>query len=165
MLLSQKPDAKTPALGKLTVKGRIVSSRILSEGNIGTVTAGAIIDSSCFAGVTAITDVNAADGVLDLPSAEESNFDETATIKNITIKGIKTEAYPYYINSNIAAANILSVSLAYPEYGNGGVVFGITAGYIKSLKIKDETGTRSWKIIDESNKAPILSGDAQIRLY
>ena len=51
LILNQQPDAKTPALGKLIVKDWIDSSQILSTGNIGTVTAGAMINSNCFAGV------------------------------------------------------------------------------------------------------------------
>jgi hypothetical protein len=158
LVLSQRPDAKKLALSKLAVKGWIDSSRILSEGNIGTVTAGAIIDSSCFAGVE--------EGVMGLPDPEtEINYDEPATIRKITIKGIKGEPSPYYINSNIAAAQILSVYLAYPDYDNGGTVFGIAADYIKVLRIKDADGAHSWKKLDKPTDAPDLPGNAEILLH
>jgi hypothetical protein len=160
--LSQEPDAKIFALGKLTVKGWIDSSQILSQGNIGTVTAGAIIDSSCFAGVTTTNDSDA-DGVLDLPSAISTNFDGAATIKSITVKGIKDEQY-CVINSNIAAAQILSASLAYPENENDGIPFGLSAGFIKALKIKDAEGTKSWKNLDKPSDSKEF-GDAKVLLY
>jgi hypothetical protein len=131
--LSQIPDVKIPALGKLSVSGWIDSSQILSQGNIGTVTSGAMIDSNCFAGV--------AEGIAGLPAAETASFSETATIKSIAVKGIKTEPSPYYINSNIAAANIISVSIAYPQSDNGGVPFGLTADNIKKQTIKMDVET------------------------
>jgi|GEM_PF-2490781 len=157
LVLSQKPDTKIPALGNLTVKGWIDSSQILSAGNISTVTAGAMINSTCFAGV--------ADDVSGLPDpAADINYAEPAAIKKIAVKGIKGEEY-CFINSNIAAAQILSASLAYLENNNDGVPFGLSAGLIKALKIKDVNGTQSWKNLDNPADAPVLSGDAEIRLY
>ena len=162
--LSKGPDVKVMALGKLTVKGWIDSSRILSKGNIGTVTAGGIADSSCFAGITATSDVNFADGVPDLPGAEATNFNGTVMIKSFAIKGIKTESPPYVINSNIAAANISGVTLSYPQNTNGGVPFGLSAGFIKSVKIKDAEGTTSFKNLDKPGDS-LKFDDAEIRLY
>ncbi len=136
LILSQQPDAKILALGKLTAKGWIDSSQILSTGNIGTVTAGAIIDSNCFAGV--------AEGITGLPAAEAASFSEAAAIKSFAIKGIKGETPPWFINSNIAAANVLSASIVYPKSDNSdnsGEPFGMTAAYIKKLKIKKMDGT------------------------
>ena len=154
--LSQIPDAKNLALGKLTTTGWIDSSQIISKGNIGTVSASKMVNSSCFAGV--------ADGITGLPAAEADSFSSTATIKSVTIKGIKTESPPYYINSNIASANILNASLAYPENNNGGVPFGMSAGFIKALKVKDAQGTESWKNLDKPSDSKTFT-DAQIRLY
>ena len=157
LILSQQPDVKIMALGKLTVNSWIDSSQILSQGNIGTVTAGAIIDSNCFAGV--------AEDINGLPVAEANSFDNTATIKSIMIKGIKTEPSPYYINSNIAAANILSASIAYPQSDNGGVPFGLSADNIKKLTIKKTDGTTtSLKNLGKSEDSQTID-DFEIRLY
>jgi hypothetical protein len=133
--LTQTPDTagKILALGSLTVKGHFYGSNIRSAGNIGKVTAGIMTDSNCFAGVT--------NGITGLPNAEAASFDNTATIKSIAIKGIKKEPAPYYINSNIAAANILSASIVYPQSDNGGEPFGLTADNIKKLTIKKMDGT------------------------
>lgn len=122
--LSQQPDAKLLALGKLTVKNGFEYSRIISAGNIGTITAGKFWNSTCFAGVadSYLVDVNAADDVCDLPSILGDTFSQEATIKSIVIKGIKNEAHPYFINSNIAAYHIDSMSVAYPMYDNSGTV-------------------------------------------
>jgi hypothetical protein len=133
--LSQSPDTagKILALGALTAKGYFYGSSIQSAGNIGTVTAGIMKDSSCFAGV--------AEGISGLPTAEAASFPEAATIKSIAIKGIKGESSPFFVNSNIAAFNILSVSIVYPQSDNDGVPFGLTADNIKKLTIKKMDGT------------------------
>jgi hypothetical protein len=155
--LSQIPDAKILALGKLTITGWIDSSQILSQGNIGTVTAGAMINSTCFAGV--------AEGITGLPAAETASFPETASIKSVAIKSIKGELPPYFINSDIAAANILNASIVYPQSSNGGVPFGISANYIKKLTIKKNDGKSvSFKELNESKDSQTIDG-VEIRLY
>jgi hypothetical protein len=141
--LPPDPAGKKLALGKLTTREYFSDSRIISSGNIGTITTGGFWYSTCFAGVAATNDTEP-DGVLDLPNPADMS-PMPATIKSITIKGFKGEYPPYFANSNIAAANILSASIAYPDYTNNGKPFGIAADKIKSLKIKDDTGTHSLK--------------------
>ena len=142
LILNQQPDAKIPALGKLIVKDWIDSSQILSTGNIGTVTAGAMINSNCFAGV--------AEGISGLPDpAVDINYVEPATINKITVNGIKG-APNCFINSNIAAAQILNAYLSYPENDNNGIPFGLSAGSINALKVKNAQGTKSYKNLNTS---------------
>ena len=157
--LSRSPDSagKILALGKLTAKGYFAGSEIRSSGNIGTVTAGVMTDSSCFAGV--------ADSINGLPAAEAASFDEIATIKSIAVKGIKGQTPPFFVNSNIAAANILSASIVYPQNLNGGEQFGLAADYIKKLTIKKMDGTTiPLKELKESKDSWILD-NLEIRLY
>jgi hypothetical protein len=170
VILSQLPDVKIMALGKLTVNGWIDSSQILSQGNIGAVTADAMRNSVCFAGVADayLVDVNAADGVLDLPPVLDDTFNQTATIKSIAIKGIKGEDPNFFINSNIAAKNVSSIYIAYPQYNNTGVPFGITMwdNPAKSLTIKDDEGKHTWKGSNIGSAIDMLlgnGGDMQIR--
>lgn len=169
LTLSQPPDPKLLALGKLTVKQAFAWSRIDAAGNIGAVSVGEMRHSSCFAGVAGASDVEGlngmADGVLDLPAAGPSTFAEAATIKSVAIKGIKGESENLVVNSNIAAENILGIALLHPEYGNGGVAFGVAAGYIKALKVKDASGSLAFKNLDTAADAPPLTGDMVIRLY
>jgi hypothetical protein len=161
LTLRQNPDPKIPALGKLTIKDDFAWSYIVSSGNIGTITLGEIRHSSCFAGVTTTRDIEGnggPDDVLDLPDpAADINYGQPATIKSIAIKKGIVE------NSNIAAANILSVSLAYPQNDNDGVPFGVSADFIKSLKIKDADGTESWKDLSEPGDSMEFN-DAKIRV-
>jgi hypothetical protein len=148
LTLSQEPNSKVPALGKLTAKEYFEYSRIISSGNIGTVTVGELLSSSCFAGVAdaCLVNVNANDSVLDLPPVLDDTFSQDATIKSFTVKGFKGLSPPYFINSNIAAKNITSISIAYPQYANSGTPFGIsTYNDPATIKIKDANGTHSWK--------------------
>jgi hypothetical protein len=156
LILSRGPDAKIFALGKLTVKGRIASSRVLSTGNIGAVTVGAMFNSNCFAGVSK--------GISGLPDpATDINYMVPAAIKNIIIKGIRGETY-CFVNSNIAGAQITSVYLVYPQNINDNVPFGLSAGFIKSLRIKDGQGAKSYKNLD-APKDDLEFSDVKIRLY
>jgi hypothetical protein len=162
LTLNCKPDSdmRILALGILDVKAGINNSQVLSTGHIGTISTVKMVNSCCFAGV--------AGGITGLPPAEEASFEEKATIKKITIKGIEGE--DCVINSNIAASQILNASLAYLRTENGGVPFGMAADYIQKLTIEDDTGTESWKELhlfdDACSVNDILPGDdAQIRLY
>ena len=120
-------------------------------------------DSSCFARVSDTTDLDS-DGVLDLPDpAVDIDYDESATIKKITVKGLKGEQY-CFINSNIAAADILSASIVYPKKDNSGQAFGLAADLIKALKLKDEAGTESWKNLDKPSDSKEFV-DTKVRLH
>lgn len=148
LVLSQPPAAKISALGKLTTKGWIDSSQIQSRGSIGTVTAGGIYNSVCFAGVTDTNDLNM-DGVLDLPNpaTDFNDVNNLPIINKISINGIKGVDTNSVINSNIAAPQILSAYLAYPKIDNSDVNFGISSDYIKAT-IKDSNGIHKGKTLD-----------------
>jgi N-acetylneuraminic acid mutarotase len=138
LTLGQAPDAKVLALSALKVKSHITDSNIISGGNIGSISAGAMINSLCFAGIK--------DGVTGLPDPNV-DINVPASIKSIAVKGIKGESNSF-INSDIAAANILSATLNYPQENNGGIPFGVSAGFIKSVKIKDTTWSKALKSLD-----------------
>jgi hypothetical protein len=106
--------------------------------------------------------VDAADGTLDLPVP--ADLDTTASIKSISIKGIKGQTSCFF-NSNIAAGKITSASIVYPEYNNSGVPFGVTTySGISSLKIKDQWETRSWKKLVQPTTLSSLGNDMQFRV-
>jgi N-acetylneuraminic acid mutarotase len=130
LALDQEPNAKVLALGGLAAKYYITDSQIVSDGNIGTINAGAMINSFCFAGIK--------NGVIGLPDPAV-DINAAASIKSITVKGIAGEPNSF-INSNIAAKDILSATFNYPQSNNGGISFGVSADFIKSLKIKNAGG-------------------------
>lgn len=170
LTLAQEPNVKVPALGKLNVVGYFSLSRIISAGNIGAITIGKMVSSSCFAGVAdaCLVDVNANDGVLDLPPVLDDTFSQDAAIKSFTVKGVKGLEPPYFINSNFAAKNMDSISIAYPQHSNSGTPFGITMyNNPKSLKIKDDDGSHSWKGVDTGEAIDwlnaLFNNDMEIR--
>jgi len=157
LAFAQASNAKVLALGALTAKSHITDSKIISDGNIGTINTGAMINSACFAGVK--------DGVTGLPdpNVDINYVPPVASIKSITVKGIRGELN-CFINSNIAAANILSATLNYPKNDNNDVPFGVSAGFIKSLKIKNASGMITLK----NRSSPSDNNDFddfKIRLY
>ena len=128
--------------------------------------------STCFAGVTATRDVEGQGGIpmmfsiclRPMPRILASRRQSRVS----RLKAYKGDTAPYFVNSNIAAANILSVSIAFPEINNDGVPFGITADYIKALKIKTEDGTIPYKNLYKQSDVDAIGsppGDAEIRLY
>jgi hypothetical protein len=153
-VLDQAPNAKVLALGGLTAKRHIADSQIISDGNIGTISAGAMINSVCFAGIK--------DGISGLPDPA-ADINVSASIKSIAVKGIKGEPNSF-INSDIAAANILSATLNYPQNDNNGVSFGLSANFIKSLKIKKSGRTTSFKNLSSPSDNKDFD-DFKIRLY
>jgi hypothetical protein len=147
-------DLKVLALGALTVKNHITGSQIISDGNIGTISAGAMINSLCFAGIK--------NGVTWLPYPA-NDINVSASIKSITVKGVRGEPNSF-INSDIAAANILSATLNYPQSDNNGNSFGVSADYIKLLKIKNTSGTVTLKNLNPSSDNNDFD-DFKIRLH
>ncbi len=96
--------------------------------------------------------------------AADINYIDPAEIKSFKVNGIKGQIY-CVINSNVAAAQVQSASLAYPKYDNDDVVFGIAADYIKALKIKDVNGIHSWKKLDVPPDNNYKNDDLEINLY
>jgi len=155
LTLDQEPNLKVLALGALTAKNDINNSQIISDGNVGTISAGAMINSLCFAGIK-----SGVTGFPDLPD----DINVSASIKSVTVKGIRGEPNSF-INSNIAAANIPSATLNYPQSDNDGVPFGISAGSIKSLKIKNASGkTVTFKNLNSPSDSNYI-GDFKISIY
>lgn len=98
--LSQVPDVKLSALGSLTVTGWINNSQVLSDGNIGPVSAGGLDNSKIYAGVA----------VAGLPS-QAADIPLHATIKSVAVTGKVDLNHYSVINTNIAAWTLSSVSL------------------------------------------------------
>jgi len=48
----------------------------------------------------------------------------------------------------MAARRFNTVLLAYPQYENGGVAFGVVADFIEKITLKDQGGTLSYSNLD-----------------
>ncbi|MEA3207066.1 MAG: hypothetical protein QOE70_123 [Chthoniobacter sp.] len=118
-------DARLEALHALKITGILDNSTIKSAGHIGSVTAGALRNSSIFAGVKAAT--------VGLPDAL-ADFEVAARIATVTVKGIQGVANGV-VNSNIAARVLGKVTLRDILNSNGGSDFGLAADEIAALTI------------------------------
>ncbi len=117
---------KINSLGRLTITGAVLDSRIISAGNIGAITAAGISGSAIDAGT--------ANGVL-LPSGV-GNFVASATISSFAVTGRGNR----FTNSDIGAQTIGSLNLGTITTGNEGVPFGVGAGTIASLSATLDSG-------------------------
>jgi hypothetical protein len=168
--LTQAPDPAHKALGKITVKGWMENSAILSNGNIGKVTVGGMRDASLFAGVkgNALVDDNE-DGVRDLLNPNTDLWLDganRATIESVTVKGIHAWEFTQksVLNSNIAAAEIGSLSLFHPEYRLE-PTFGVAADTITKCSVKfSDVREPQWTQKDLTDPGTKVKGHFEIRL-
>ncbi len=129
LTLTQVPDPKIKALGKLVVKKKMDNVDLRSAGNIGNVDVGQLFNSNIFAGVNA--------AITQLPAAL-ADFDSSATVASVKIKGIKTE--PIWMqNSHIAAETVSKTTLGFALTDNGDVPFGLATQQFKSVSYSDAT--------------------------
>jgi len=133
----ENPKAK--ALSKLTVKGTMDTVNIRSDGNIGNVTVGLLLDSNIFAGVN--------DAVTGLPTAS-TDLDATATIANFKLKGSKTETV-WMRNSNLVAANVTKAAFGFADTDNSGADFGLATTGFSSITYKDATGNLKARSLED----------------
>ena len=150
--LSQTVALKVLALGSLSAS-RIDHLVLRSVGNVGSITTGALFNSTIYAGV---------DGDVSgfLTSAEQ--FSGIASIASIKVNGVP--AAPFSVAStNIAAAQIGTISLAFINTDNGDVPFGVAAAAIKLATIKSSVGTIVLRTIEDFESIPPM-GDARIQL-
>ena len=144
-MTAQGADSKGVALGKISVRNRIVNSSLFAlHGSLNSLTAGAMENSTCFVGTVSLADDNG-DGVEDLPNPATDIMlgANQPEIRKLTIKGIKGFAGDFFVNSNIAAANMGAVALVRPRYENGVEPFGLAAHFIKKLTVTDDKGKRT----------------------
>ena len=104
---------------------------------IGTIKAGRLMDS----------DFAAADGLL----------------KQLSITGVVGEPFGV-INSNVDANYIGSAYLAFPKYSNNGKSFGLTAGAIDKVTVKNPAKTTTWKKGSQISIESLTIEDFRIRL-
>ena len=129
----------TPAMGAMSVAGTMNDSQLLADGNITSVTLGAMDNSDVFAGVASA----------GLPAEAADFSSELDGIGTFTISGGSTAAASFS-NSNIAAWTLGTMNVGYPDDSANGVACH-TYG---SLSYHVGTTTKSWKKTDPSATLP-----------
>ena len=128
------------ALGKATVSGTILFSRIQATNGIGSVTAGAINGSTIYAGLTT-------DGGV-LPTTQADLNPGASSIKSVTVRG--SGGAPTFVNSNIAARTVGKLNLGVIQVGNGAVPFGVAGDTIASISGTGTSGIRLSRLSEPS---------------
>ncbi len=138
LTLTQGVADRVYALRTLTARNFIDGTTILSSGNIGTITAGAIRNSAIFAGVGDTEDGNA-DNVLDLPEPT-TDLAPQASLTRLSISGRAMDQDGHsFVNSNIAAYAMGTISLRNAQTDNPGEPFGLAAHSIRTFNYRDAT--------------------------
>jgi hypothetical protein len=152
----------TNAAGQITAEsfsdGSQYASSIFSAGNIGSVTLGAIDDSSIFAGIGS--------GVTGFPGVSQ-DITAVATIGAVTVKGIPSKAAnppASFIGSDVAASKITTVSLYSVQVANSGTPFGLAAESIGALTIT-KPKVKDTKLDTAISAASGSSADFLIRIF
>ena len=159
--LTQTFTSQRDSLGSLAVGGMIRSSAIRSIGNVGSVAAGAMVDSSLFVGTRA--------SLSSLPTApNDFNFID-ATIGSFTIRGVpqaepSEEGTPEpasFTRSQVAAGTLGKVAIRVVDPAGGGAPTGFAAGIIKSFS----RGAFKLKNVEapNANNDPEPGGDYVVR--
>jgi cyclophilin family peptidyl-prolyl cis-trans isomerase len=128
------------ALGKATISGAIVRTRIQADSGIGSVTAASMADSTIYAGV------NTDGGIL--PIAADDFTAGSSSIVSVTLKG--ASGTPTFVNSNIAARSLGKISLGIVQTGNAGVPFGLAGDTVASVAGSGNGAIKLSKLADPS---------------
>ncbi len=108
-------------LGAVTAAGLIGGATWTVNGPVGAIAAARLIDSVIHVGIDA--------GVTGLPATAD-DLDDTdllASIRSLTLKGIKGSTDPDFVNSIVASRTISAASLGRIDTQNAGVALGLAA--------------------------------------
>ncbi len=153
---------------KMTISEQVRYASIIITGtNISSFTAGSMINSSLFVGVTGPQDLLGVDGkdnVFDLPNVID--LQDGFSIGKVNIKGYRGAEGFLFENSNIAAWKIKSVKFKDPRLNNGTTPFGITATTInQGPKLSFKLGKTNHRFKDGIwSPADLGVSDLEVRL-
>ncbi|HQL71884.1 MAG: putative peptidyl-prolyl cis-trans isomerase [Planctomycetes bacterium ADurb.Bin126] len=141
-------------LYSLSVTGWITGSTITSSGNLYYIRAGGMANSKVFAGVATTT----------LPT-QWSDFSTAARLVVLALTGMRVDGdwVDSFVNSNIAAWTITSLSLSLPNLDNDGTLFGVSGDSIARLSIREANTVRGWSALTDWSQT-IRLGDLIVRL-
>jgi hypothetical protein len=126
----------------------------ITDGDIRSMAVGKMVNSSVYVGVMGVRDQNG-DGVNDLPNA--ADFRDSHEIKRFTITGYSGAYGNLFVNSNLAADRLGTVSLKNAELENQPDTdgdgepdeehepFGLTANSLRSLSLRQGRTSYRWR--------------------
>jgi hypothetical protein len=123
-------------LNTLMVGGSIESTILRANGNIGSITATSILNSTIFAGIITLP------GGQTLPQ-QPTDFGNVAQINSITLRRTASASFS---NSDIAAYALGRIVLDVVATSNGGTPFGLAAHSLRFISLTDQTTGKSAQI-------------------
>lgn len=146
-------DVLVDTLGKMSVGGTLVGSRVRSASGVASLRVGAAADSTVFAGVRP--------DLASLPTAAADFASPLATIKSFSVKSKSPGAFA---DTLVAAPVIGKVTLGAVASANGGTPFGVSANQILSLAgASDAAGAFKVSKQDAPGEA-VRAGDFLVQL-
>jgi hypothetical protein len=139
----------------LTVGGWMTHSTLRAANPVGSITVGAMEESSIRIGATT-----------DLPASQDDfEAHHTGLIKSLTVKGIKSSGHyvESFIDSNIAAWEIATLKLAFIDTNNSGDPFGVATTFIKTFTNRPLTGPTQ-KLTNLTPADSFTDGDFVLRI-
>jgi hypothetical protein len=131
-------------------------------GNIGTLKALGNKKMSIDATLSGTWQVTSANTIIAGKLMDANFIAVNGLLKTLKITGIVAEPFGI-INSNVTAGHIGNAYLAFPKYSNNGTPFGLTAGAIDKVTVKDPAKTKTWKNL-KVGSATITTQDFEILL-
>lgn len=144
----------TSTLTAAVILGKVSGVTWTLNGNVGAITAGAIVDSTIYDGVTGVTS--------GLPTSA-SQVADTFTISRLIVTGIRGDPVGF-ANSFIAAGKIGLAVVSNVEPSNGGTPFGLATTHLTAIALKQGNAiTFRWNArLDPALLVP--QGDATVSL-
>lgn len=132
------------ALRSLVSAGAMNNTTIKSSGNVGSIVAGSMTNSTIFAGVTGN----------NLPTSA-AGFSSQATINSLSLTRPVNGAS--FVNSKVSSYILGRVALGSMQLYNNGNPFGVAAGYIRSLTASDSATGQSIALQNVSTQTQVDS--------
>lgn len=119
------PDPRSRTLGSLKVNGAINNTRVLSSGNVGSITGGSATDSTFFAAIQGSPN--------QLPD-DASRFNSLASIRSAR--------FGSFADSLLSAATLGRINVGTVTTSNAGEAFGVASNVITLLAGRTDAGQR-----------------------
>jgi hypothetical protein len=165
-------------IGTLSVSGLLKGSAVQAQNRISSVVVGGAENSSIFVGSFTGTDTLGAggtpDGVFDLPSVSDVWAAETPStgspnpgqghLLRLIVTGAAKDGGYSFINTNIAAIKMDSITIVHPDESPNAVAFGLAGDTISALSITDSHGRHTWRMLLSSGQAPAPLAKLEVRV-
>jgi len=140
------------SLLRMDVVGSMVNTDMRAATSIGTVTAGAMLNSGIYIGGPATHS--------GLPD-NATGFDTRAALQSLTINGLGTDT-PSFVSSSVVAGQLGTIRITNPDTNNLGTPFGVAGQTIQRIETRLFPNQRVVQVNPTQTLPPL--GDYQVRV-